>query len=118
MSPRRPGLGWQLVDADHCYRYTNQSHKDFLQVPADDLAGQHVADVHGARYELSVRDRQERAFAGQFVSEYHDLSGSPGTERHSEVRLKLGAYRTDPVIVVVLIDITDRKRARSGAPAL
>jgi len=105
------GIGLALVDANHHYRYTNQTHKHFLRLPAEDLTGQHVADVLGPLYEQTVRQRLERAFAGESVSEYLDLPMLPDMQRHCEVRLKLGAYTTDPVVVVVLTDITERKRA-------
>jgi PAS domain S-box-containing protein len=109
------GIGLALVDAQHRYRYLNQTQKDFLRLRPDDLTGQRVADVLGPLYEQSVRQRLERAFRGESVNEQLDLPRANSTElRHCEVRLQLGAYRTEPVVVIVIVDVTERKRAEQA----
>jgi PAS domain S-box-containing protein len=107
------GVGLALVDAEHRYRYANQTYKEFLRLPSDDLAGQRVADVLGPLYDQLLRDRLERALQGEDVAELLDVPGEAGVIRHYEARLKIGTYRAEPVAVVVLSDITARMRAEA-----
>ncbi|KPV54421.1 hypothetical protein SE17_03855, partial [Kouleothrix aurantiaca] len=107
------GVGLALVDAEHRYRYANQTYKEFLRLPSDDLAGQRVADVLAPVYEAQIRPRLERAFQGESV--HYELVLPPVTpdvhERFYTVQYEPSTYRSARVVIVTVVEISQHKRA-------
>jgi len=106
-------VGLVIVDQHHRYRYANHSYLEILQIPPQNLVGRSVADVLGeAAYLQQIKPRLDRALAGERVryelvmprrngsaSQYYDVSYEPGTDASGRI------------VVVVVVDITERKQA-------
>jgi PAS domain S-box-containing protein len=114
-------VGLVIVDESHRYRYVNPAYAAILGLPSADIAGQRVADVLGFAYETQIRSRLEQGLAGQRVSYELCLpaltpaSPSTGNEepekRYFAVSYEPGTDPSGKVVVVVIVDITERKRA-------
>ncbi|MCD6048957.1 MAG: multi-sensor hybrid histidine kinase, partial [Verrucomicrobia bacterium] len=106
-------VGLVIVDQQHRYRYANPSYARILHLPTHEIVGQHVADVLPEVYPEQIRPRLDQAFAGERVS--YELSiTSPVTGesgRYYVVTYEPKKDHPDPVVVVVIVDITERKHA-------
>ena len=106
-------VGLVIIDREHRYRYANPTYAALYYLPTAEIVGQRVADVLAPVYESQIRPRLERAFGGERVS-YElaiPLVVLGGAVRHYAVTYEPVVYRAEPVMVVVVVDITERKRA-------
>jgi PAS domain S-box-containing protein len=106
-------VGLAIVDEEYRYRYANRLYTDILRLPTDAIVGQHVADVLAPVYAEHIRPHLERAFAGEQVSyELEFPSMAPGRQqRWYSVSHEPGIADFGNVVIVVVVDITERKRA-------
>jgi PAS domain S-box-containing protein len=109
-------LGLVMVDQQHRYRYANRAYAAIFNLPAAEIAGQRVADVLAPVYEGQIRPRLERAFGGERVS--YELviptAAADQRDRFYGVTYEPGMYRLEPVVIVVVAEITERKQAELG----
>ena len=109
-------VGLVIVDREHRYRYANRAYAKIFHLPTYAILGQRVADVLARVYEDQIRPRLERAFQGQTVS--YELVVPPaapsGEEQWYAVTYEPGEYRSETVVVVVVLEITERKRAEQA----
>ncbi len=105
-------VGLVMIDRERRYLFANQTYADILRLPNADLAGKSVADVLAHVYD-QVKPHLDRAFNGERVT--YELT-VPALLRAGEQRIYEVVYqpRTDsiaePYVVVVIADITERKR--------
>lgn len=109
-------VGLVVVDRGHRYLFANRAYAELLGLPerAPDLVGRRVAEVLRPLYEAQIRPRLERAFGGERVA--YELAAPPpapgGGERHLAVTYEPGRTASgEPVVVVVLTDVTERALA-------
>lgn len=106
-------VGLVIVDAQHRYRYANRAYANIFHLPTAEIVGLRVADVLAPVYENQIRPRLQRAFGGERIN--YELVVPPaqfgGEERHYEVNYEKGEYQAEAVVVVVVVDISERKRA-------
>jgi PAS domain S-box-containing protein len=111
-------VGLVVLDRDWRYVYANQAYAEMVGQPLEGIVGQVVAEVRPAAYAERVRPRLERAFAGERVAfelcwpaaegdRHYAITYEPWREERGEVAL----------MVAVINDITDRKRAEEAARA-
>jgi PAS domain S-box-containing protein len=109
-------VGLAAVDREHRYRYANRAWAEFLELPIDDLVGQRMADRLGALYDDQIRRRLELAFWGERAS--HELvisPSSPGREkRFFTVSYEPRANLLEPIVVVIIVDVTERRQAHEA----
>ena len=109
-------VGLAAVDREHRYRYTNRAWAEFLELPTEDLVGQRMADRLGALYDDQMRRRLELAFWGERVS--HELVVSPsspgGEKRFFTVSYEPRANLLEPLVVVIIVDVTERRQAHEA----
>jgi len=109
-------VGLAAVDREHRYRYANRAWVEFLELPTEDLVGQRMADRLGALYDSQMRRRLELAFWGERVS--HELvvsPSSPGREkRFFTVSYEPRANLLEPLVVVIIVDVTERRHAHEA----
>ncbi len=106
-------VGLVMVDRERRYKYTNAAYSKILRLPSNDLAGQRVEDVLPGLYQTQICPRLDQAFAGERVS-YEMHQASAGTGRHFAVRYEPTLVDGEvPFVVVVIIDITERKEAEA-----
>lgn len=95
-------LGLVVLSRQHRYLYANESYKQILGLPDEEIVGRRLAEVIPHLYD-SIRPRLERAFAGETVAFEIHLG-----ERHFWVRYEpAGPDR----LMVVLSDMTESRRA-------
>jgi PAS domain S-box-containing protein len=106
-------VGLVIVDQQHCYRYANRAYADIFHLPTAEIVGQRVADVLTAVYQTQIRPRLDRAFSGERVSYELVLpSAAPDRQEHYyAVIYQPGVYRAETVVVVVVVEITERRQA-------
>jgi len=106
-------IGLVIVDRQHTYRYANRSYADMFRLPTAEIVGQRVADVLAPVYNGQIRSRLERAFGGERVSyELVVPPAAPDWQEHSYVvNYEPGVYRLEPVVIVVVVEITERRQA-------
>lgn len=107
-------IGLVMVDRDRRYTFANAAYAEILGLPTNDLVGQHVADILGSTYQDQIRPRLDRAFAGERV--FYDLHRPAGDgERCFAVRYEPTIVDGEvSLVVVVLTEITERKRAEAA----
>lgn len=105
-------VGLVIVDEGHRYRYANRSYSEILHLPAGDLTGRRIADVIPSVYEEAIRPRLDRAFSGERVNyELRLPSGDEDRENIYAVSYEPGRDKSGSIVVVVIVDITERKLA-------
>jgi PAS domain S-box-containing protein len=107
-------VGLVMVNREHRYRFANQTYADILGLPDADILGRRIADVLPQVYETQIRPRLDAAFGGQRVSyELHlPVHSRTHDERFYDVVYEPRISCTDePYVVVVIVDITERKKA-------
>jgi PAS domain S-box-containing protein len=110
-------VGLVMVDREHRYTFANAIYAEILGLPSSDLAGQCVVDVLPSLYETQIRPNLDRAFDGERV-EYE-------LHRANEKKILYHIVRYEPMmvngsvslVVVVITDITQRKRAEESVRA-
>ena len=106
-------VGLVMVNQHRRYLFANATYPQILNLPSADLVGQRVADVLAPVYD-QIGPRLDRAFAGERVTyELRMPAKSPaGQETIYEVIYEPRLTGpTEPYVVVVIVDITQRKRA-------
>jgi PAS domain S-box-containing protein len=106
-------IGLVIVSPAHRYRYANRAYADILRLPSHEIVGLRVADVLEPIYEEQVRPRLDRAFAGERVAYELTLpdAGGTGGDRIYAVTYEPGREAAERFVVVVIVEITERKRA-------
>lgn len=113
-------VGLVIVDQCRQYLFANQTYADILGLPDANLVGKRVSDVLGPAYER-VRPRLDRAFLGGRGVYETRIAPHPKTkdERIYEVVYEpRGIGGVDPYVLVVIVDITERKRVQQDLEAL
>ena len=109
-----PGLV-SYIDRNFCFVFTNRRHAEWFGCPQSDFVGKHLSDVLGADVFLQVRPFLEKAFAGEPTSFEGYRKYGPVPPRY--VKTTIVPDVSDGYVkgVVVLVeDITDRKRAEDA----
>jgi PAS domain S-box-containing protein len=107
-------VGLVIVNQDRRYVFANQTYTDILGLPDADIVGKRVADVLPGVYEEQIQSRLDRAIDGERVTyelRFAEAAGQ-GDERFYEVTYEPRADHRGRYVVVVLVDVTDRKRAQ------
>jgi PAS domain S-box-containing protein len=99
------------VNQDRRYVYANNAYAGMLDLPSSNIVGLRVSDVLPEIYEEQIGPRLDRAFAGKRVDyELHKLTADG--DCHYEIRYEPTLVNgTVTLVVVVVTDITERKRA-------
>jgi PAS domain S-box-containing protein len=106
-------VGLVMVNQERRYVFANQTYADILGLPDADIVGRRVAEVLGAVYD-QIGPRLDRAFAGERVQYELRVPVHPtsGGEHFYDVVYEPRVERVaEPYVVVVIVDITERKRA-------
>ncbi|MBL9207132.1 MAG: PAS domain S-box protein [Opitutaceae bacterium] len=109
-------VGMVIVTEEHRYRYANRAYAKILRLPTHDIVGQRVADVLSSVYTTQIRPRLDRAFHGERVSyELAMPETNPGAApQQLAVTYEPGQDAHGRVVVVVIVDITERKRVEES----
>lgn len=107
-------VGLVMVNHERRYTFANAAYIEILDLPQDHIVGLRIADVLPSVYDEQIGPRLERAFAGERVSyELHKRTG--GIERTYAVRYEpTVAHDSEPLVVVVITDITEIKQAEEA----
>ncbi|MDZ4717400.1 MAG: PAS domain S-box protein [Roseiflexaceae bacterium] len=104
-------VGLVIVDEQHHYRYANRAYADMFHLPTADIVGQRVADVLAPVYDTQIRPHLEHAFRGERVN--YELVVPPATADQQAcsyvVTYEPGMYRSQAVVIVMVVDITERQ---------
>lgn len=106
-------VGLVMLNAERRYTFANVVYTQILGLPSPHIVGQRICDVLPDLYESQIRPRLDRAFAGERVS--YELY-RPGGEEDRYFMVKYEPTCPDgksPLVVVVITDITERKRAEN-----
>ena len=106
-------VGLVVVDAEHRYRYANRAYVEILGLPLRDLVGLRVSEVLSPVYDEQIKPKLDQAFAGERVS--YELS-KPGSAADDSsvysVTYEPGRQgNNEPIVVVVITDVTERVRS-------
>jgi PAS domain S-box-containing protein len=109
-------IGLVVVDERHRYRYANPAYAAIFSLPTHEIVGQRVADVLAPVYQDQIRPRLERAFRGERVTyELVVPARSPDEdERHYTVTYEPRTERGETLVIVVVVDITERVRGEAA----
>ncbi len=102
------------LDHHHRYRFVNRSYAERYGMSPQEIVGKHVAEVAGPEAYERARDQMDRALAGERV-EFEMEIPIRGARRWGHI-VFVPERTADGVItglVVVLTDITQRKRAET-----
>jgi PAS domain S-box-containing protein len=113
-------VGLMMVNRARRYLFVNQTFADIFGLKDADVIGQRVADVLPELYE-QIEPRLARALAGERISYELHVPAHPKTkdERFYEVVYEPRAHETeDAYVVVVIVDITERKHVEQTLEAL
>ncbi len=104
-------VGLVMLDQERRYTYANAAYAEMLGLPSADLVGQRVAAVQAPIYEGQIRPKLDLAFAGERVA-YELRRPATDGDHHYAVRYEpAGTGGSVTNVVVVITEITDRKRA-------
>ncbi len=108
-------VGMVMVTAERRYLYANAAYAEILGLPSFDLVGKRVPDVLHEVYADQIGPRLDRAFGGEPVA--YDLRLPPRAGWDSERVFSVNydpPVQTDqgPCVIVLIVDITERVRAR------
>jgi PAS domain S-box-containing protein len=112
-------VGLVIISPEHRYLYSNRTYASVIGLTTHQIVGQRVADVLSNAYELQIRPRLERAFAGEAVRYELNLDDADQSSniggRYIDVRyepqIENGIVKS---VVVAVIDITERRRAEES----
>ncbi|MDB6026149.1 MAG: two-component hybrid sensor and regulator [Verrucomicrobiales bacterium] len=105
-------VGLVMVNRDRRYLFANHAYAEILALPNADIVGQRVADVLAPMYN-QIAPRLDAAFKGERVSYELHMAVHPksGEERFYEVVYEPRIDKSvEPYVVVVIVDITERKK--------
>jgi PAS domain S-box-containing protein len=108
-------VGMVLVTTERRYLYANAAYAEILGLPSIDLVGKRVPDMLPDVYAKQIGPRLDRAFAGESVA--YDLR-LPAREGWDGDRVFSVNYdppvqtEQGPCVIVLIVDITERVRAR------
>jgi two-component system, cell cycle sensor histidine kinase and response regulator CckA len=105
-------VGLVVVNRERRYTFANGAYAEILGLPSANIVGQHIADVLAPLYEEQIRPRLDRAFAGERVT--YELR-KPTANGDYFYAVKYEPTKADgsvALVVVVITDITDQKRAQ------
>ena len=106
-------VGLVVVDQERRYRFANRTYAEILGLSASNIVGRLVSEALAPVYTGQIRPRLERAFRGERV--HYELmlppSSAVGDERYYDVTYEPGPSREGSTVVVVVVDITERKQA-------
>ena len=108
-------VGLVMVNEGHRYRFANQTYADILGLPDANIVGRRVADVLPHMYPEQIQPRLNQAFRGTPIRYELKLPAHPdtGSERFYEVVYEpRGIGSREPYVVVVIVDVTERKKAQ------
>jgi PAS domain S-box-containing protein len=100
------------IDRDYRYRFANRAYGEWFQRPVSDFEGQEMAEALGETAFERVRDRVDRALAGERVV-FESHIGYPGRERDVHVNY-VPDRGPDGVVrgmVALVQDVTEQKHA-------
>jgi PAS domain S-box-containing protein len=103
-----------MVNRERRYVFANQTYAQILRLPDANIVGKKVKEVLGGVFD-QIEPRLDRAFAGERVTYELHL---PALAEHKDERFYEVVYepRTidvrEPYVVVVIVDITERKKAQ------
>jgi PAS domain S-box-containing protein len=104
-------VGLVIVNQDRRYVYANGAYAEILDLSSAFIVGQRVSDVLHGIYEEQIRPRLDIAFNGERVS-YELHKATAGGDAYYEVRYEpTKANEVVGMVVVVITEITERKRA-------
>jgi two-component system sensor histidine kinase/response regulator len=103
-------VGLVMIDADHCYRYANPAYGNIFQLSSQELLGRPIADVLPALYASQIKERLQRAFAGDRL-DYELVTSTPEGERRHAVSYRLGVDEGHLIVIVVFVDVTALRQA-------
>ena len=102
-------VGMVMVSKDRRYLFANHTYSEILGLADTDIVGKRLADVLGPVYE-QVSPRLDRAFNGERVR-YELMHPVQRSERIYEVVYEPRISGVaEPYVVVVIVDVTERKR--------
>ncbi len=107
-------VGLVIVDGERRYLFANQTYVEILGLPDADIIGKKVPDVLNHIYD-QVRPHLDRAFGGERVTYELRVPTHPktGNEKFYEVVYEPRIEDVvEPYVVVVIVDITERKKAQ------
>ncbi|HUS36809.1 MAG TPA: ATP-binding protein [Verrucomicrobiae bacterium] len=107
-------VGLVMINKERRYLFANQTYADILGLPDGNIVGKRVDEVLRDVFD-QIQPRLDAAFAGERVTYELRLPKHPqtGDERFYEVVYEpRGNEAAEPYVVVVIVDITERKRAQ------
>jgi len=113
---REARVGLVMVNRERRYLFANQTYADILRLPNADLVGKRVPDVLAHVYD-QIKPNLDRALSGERISYELRLpaDGSYPEERFYEVVYQPRVESVpEPYVVVVIVDITERKRMQQA----
>lgn len=107
-------VGLVMVNEEQRYLFVNQTYADIFGLTDASIIGQRVQDVRVCSYEDQIKPRLDRAFQGERSSYELHLANHPkyNEERFYEVTYEPRESNRGRYVVVVLMDITERKKAQ------
>ncbi|HTB83057.1 MAG TPA: PAS domain S-box protein [Candidatus Sulfotelmatobacter sp.] len=105
-------VGLVMINHERRYTFANGAYAEILGLPSPNLVGQRIADVLAGLYEEQIRPRLDRAFTGERVA-YELRKPTPAGDCFYAVKYEpMKADGPVTMVVVVITDITDQKRAQ------
>lgn len=107
-------VGLVMVGEDRRYLFANQTYAEILGLADANIIGKRVAEVLPAVYEDQIKSRLDRAFAGERLSYELRVPSHPRThgEHTYEVVYEPRHNASGRYVVVVIVDVTERKKAQ------
>jgi PAS domain S-box-containing protein len=105
-------VGLVMVDKERRYLFANHTYAEILGLQDANIVGKSVKDVLAQLYD-QIRPELDLAFKGERVQYELHLAAHPktGNERYYEVVYQPRTEHVqDPYVVVVMVDVTDRKK--------
>jgi PAS domain S-box-containing protein len=111
-------VGLVVVEPGYVYRFANEAYAKIFELEDDQIVGRHVYELLSDGWP-QIQPRLDRAFSGERVSYELTLSSKTGESsgpRYVAVSYEPHAEREGErtVVVVVVVDITTRKRAEEA----
>lgn len=109
-------VGLVIVDREHRYRYSNPAYNRILGLLDDNIVGKRVEEVLPQLYKDQIRSRLDRALSGERLEFELVLPSQKEGEgkRYFTVTYEPSLDSGDPVVVVVIFEITERKNAEQA----
>lgn len=108
------GVAIVLLDEQHRYLYANPAYLSLFGRQESEVVGRRAKEVWPDGYENQIRPRLERAFRGEEVYEVVRWPGADGQEIVCEALYRPGHEGGRPVVVLVVVDQTERLKAQEA----